>query len=123
MHRGLIKTSFGNVHFTCNMDPASASGLPVVCFHMSPRSADEFREVQQVLGEQGRLVVAVDELGYGQSDAPTRSITLEEIALCNLEVIDHLQLREFVASGQRCPLKRTPQHKDHHKITRRRFSC
>jgi pimeloyl-ACP methyl ester carboxylesterase len=49
--------------------------------------------------DSGRLVVAIDELGYGQSDNPVRSCTLEEIADGALCVADSLGIDKFVVVG------------------------
>jgi pimeloyl-ACP methyl ester carboxylesterase len=80
---------------------------------MSPRSVDEYKDAMPFLSSSSssssssnsdgpgnnRLVVAIDELGYGQSDNPNRSCTMDEIADCFLCVADSLGLKEFIVVG------------------------
>jgi len=66
---------------------------------MSPRSVDEYREVMPLLSKNGRLVIAVDEFGYGASDNPNKSCTLEEIADAVLAVALSLYVKSFIICG------------------------
>ncbi|MBM7117255.1 alpha/beta hydrolase [Archangium primigenium] len=66
---------------------------------MSPRSVDEFRELQELLGTEERLVVALDELGYGASDNPDKSVTLEQLADTVMCVVEHLGIQRFCLVG------------------------
>jgi len=111
--RGLVPTRLGSIHYTAvggsttktttttSKDPPL---LPIVGFHMSPRSVDEYKEIMTELQssstKSNRLFVALDELGYGASDSPSQSCSLEEIADCFLTVIvDHLKIDRFVVAG------------------------
>lgn len=103
--RGLVPTPLGLIHYTAtggndDGDGAKAkakNGVPIVAFHMSPRSVDEYKEVQELSSD--RLFVAMDEPGYGQSDNPPKSCTLDEIADCYLQVMDHLGIEKCVTVG------------------------
>eukprot|EP00978_Attheya_sp_CCMP212_P047045 scaffold421194_cov43-Attheya_sp.AAC.2 len=113
--RGLVETPLGSVHYTTcggssigSQEPESESDLtltPCLAFHMSPRSVDEYKEAMPFLSSSNsgegnnRLVVSMDELGYGQSDNPNRSCTMDEIADCFLCVADSLGLNEFIVVG------------------------
>ena len=55
-------------------------------------------EVQE-LSLSDRLFMAMDEPGYGQSDNPNKSCTLDEIADCYLKVMDDLGIDKCVTVG------------------------
>ena len=101
--RGLVPTSLGLIHYTAtgggddDDDAKAKNGVPIVAFHMSPRSVDAYREVQDLSSD--RLFVAMDEPGYGQSDNPNKSCTLNEIADCYLKVMDDLGIDKCVTAG------------------------
>jgi len=118
--RGLVETPLGSVHYTTfggggrieSQQQEAESDLtltPCLAFHMSPRSVDEYKEVMPFLSSSSssssdgpgnnRLIVSIDELGYGQSDNPNRSCTMDEIADCFLRVADSLGLNEFIVVG------------------------
>ena len=100
MRRGLVATPLGQVHYVDHR-PADdgTSAVPLVCLHMSPRSADEFAEVGAILSKQGRRVIAIDEPGYGMSDNPNESCSLEGIAASVVSVVDALELERFAVAG------------------------
>jgi pimeloyl-ACP methyl ester carboxylesterase len=97
--RGLVKTPHGLVHFVAQGELAPPDRAALVCLHMSPRSVDEFRELQELLGTGERLVVAIDELGYGASENPAQSVTLEQLADTVMCVVEHLGIRRFCVVG------------------------
>eukprot|EP00977_Amphora_coffeiformis_P001023 scaffold220_cov169-Amphora_coffeaeformis.AAC.3 len=107
--RGLVPTRLGSVHYTAvggstTTDEDDPSLLPIIGFHMSPRSVDEYKDIMKELktspSQSSRLFVALDEFGYGASDSPCQSCSLDEIADCFLTVIvEHLQIDRFVVAG------------------------
>ena len=133
LERGLVQTNLGTVHYVaCGgadaalSSPSMLSGdgsgdlTPILAFHMSPRSSDEFREVMPLLSSSNgggyedsnkgggvgiggdgrrRLVVAIDELGYGRSDVPSRSCTIDEMADGAIAVADSLGIEKFIVVG------------------------
>jgi pimeloyl-ACP methyl ester carboxylesterase len=101
MRRALVQTPLGLIHYTATGgDDGDNGGVPIMAFHMSPRSADEFKEVQELSSSHNnRLFVAIDEPGFGQSDIPNNSCTIDEIADCYLYVMDHLGIDKCVAVG------------------------
>jgi len=97
---GMLQTKLGAVHYQVHSPSKSSSELaPVLAFHMSPRSTDEYAEAAPLISATGRLMVAIDELGYGRSSNPVRSCSIDEIADCGLAVADELGLKRFVAAG------------------------
>ena len=85
---------------------------PIVCFHAAHRSSEEFTQVLPLLSttNQRRVVLAIDILGYGQSDNPTTAnnnnsntkhyFSLDDLATCLLrEVIDTLLVPVSRRSG------------------------
>jgi pimeloyl-ACP methyl ester carboxylesterase len=50
-------------------------GKPLLLLHMNPRSSDEYRELMPILA-QDRQVMAMDLMGFGDSDKPPGCITL-----------------------------------------------
>jgi pimeloyl-ACP methyl ester carboxylesterase len=104
--RGMIQTVLGAIGYLA-AEPANPSSLtPLLCFHSSPRNTDEFLEVLPLLatgnGEDHgscRRVIALDVPGYGMSENPTKSCTVDEIADAFLQVADALQIDKFVAVG------------------------
>jgi pimeloyl-ACP methyl ester carboxylesterase len=131
--RGLVETPLGMIHYKYTGSLASlllnehddkddSCCLPILAFHMSPRSTDEYTEVMPLLSKNSdptaslalhvddhhrrltemkktkrsfrrRLVVAIDEPGYGDSDNPCRSCTLGEIADAYICVANHLGIQ------------------------------
>lgn len=85
---------------------------PIVCFHAAHRSSEEFTQVLPLLSttNQRRVALAIDILGYGQSDNPTTAnnnnsntkhyFSLDDLATCLLrEVIDTLLVPVSRRSG------------------------
>jgi pimeloyl-ACP methyl ester carboxylesterase len=119
--RGLVPTRLGLVHYTAvgggeRAGSTSSSAisksehlpamLPIVAFHMSPRSVDEYKEIMnlssssaQTSSSASRLFVAMDEFGYGASSNPTESCSLDEIADCFLEVMRFLNIEKCIVAG------------------------
>jgi pimeloyl-ACP methyl ester carboxylesterase len=102
----MIQTMLGAIGYLA-AEPTNPSSLtPLLCFHSSPRNTDEFLEVLPLLattgnGEDGiyRRVIAMDVPGYGMSDNPPKSCTIDDIADAFLQVADGLQIDKFVAVG------------------------
>lgn len=73
---GYADTSRGQVHYaTCGSDYAS----PILLFHQTPRSWDEYRELMPLLAKAGFRAVAPDTIGFGNSarlDEDSHSIDL-----------------------------------------------
>lgn len=115
--RGMVQTAMGSIFYLLNDGRDTTIGhdhhhnnnnavkTPILCFHMSPRSSDEYLEVLPLLassssdnndnvnnGGGGRVVIAFDIPGYGSSENPLRSCTIDEISDAFLTVADSLIL-------------------------------
>lgn len=119
---GMAQTRFGSIYYLmCDgrmnnyANPADSTSVAILnkpailCFHMSPRSSDEFREVLPLLAvsnnneKDGHVVIAFDLPGYGFSDNPPRSCTMNEISDVCLEAAETLlgrsKQQQYVAVG------------------------
>ena len=96
IERGMVKTALGSIFYL--MSDGRMSNKPaILCFHMSPRSSDEFREVLPLLAssgendiDEGRVVIAFDLPGYGSSDNPKQSCTVDDVADACLQAADSI---------------------------------
>jgi pimeloyl-ACP methyl ester carboxylesterase len=70
--RAFVKTREGRIHYA-----TAGDGPPVLLLHQTPRSWDEYRDVIPILGERFR-VLAMDTVGFGDSDKPDRPGSVEE---------------------------------------------
>ena len=72
--RGFVSTPHGQVHYR-----TAGAGEPLLLLHQTSRSSDEFAEMLPILG-RSRRVIAMDTLGYGDSDlltiTPSKSMPL-----------------------------------------------
>ncbi|GIW09463.1 MAG: epoxide hydrolase [Dehalococcoidia bacterium] len=96
MRRGFVDTPDGQVHYV-----TEGSGEPVVLLHPSPHSWNFFWHTIPVLAERFR-VIAMDTMGYGDSDRPNppytemiqyaRSVTwlLDGLGLERAHLVGHL---------------------------------
>ena len=119
MSRGMVQTAVGSIFYLMSdgrntaetqqqqQQPYNAISdkPPILCFHMSPRSSDEFLEVLPLLAagnnnnaddetknNDGRVVIAFDLPGYGASENPPRSCTVDEISDACLKAADSILL-------------------------------
>ena len=115
----MVQTALGSIFYLLNdgrsFDANSIATnipekLPILCFHMSPRSSDEYLEVLPLLASGasniedndsneetndhddigGRVVIAFDIPGYGASENPPRSCTIDEISDAFLAAADSI---------------------------------
>lgn len=70
---GYADTPLGQLHYA-----ESGAGQPVILLHQTPRSLDEFAEVQPLLAAH-RRVIAMDMYGFGQSAKFPASVDVVEI--------------------------------------------
>ena len=73
-------------------------GAPLVLLHQQPRSSDEFREVMPILA-QNRRVIAMDFMGYGESDKPSRMYSVEDYAKTVILLLDELGIKKTSILG------------------------
>ncbi len=90
LRRQFVDGRYGQLH-TRICTPGESSGAPLVCLHMSPKSGRLFAEVMPHLAA-GRLVLAPDYPGHGESDLPPAEpeIRIEDFATEIWRVVDQL---------------------------------
>jgi len=98
VNKGMVKTHLGSLGYLIS-ESAKPNQTPILCFHSSPRSADEFREVLPLLAATNRRVIAIDSPGYGISENPEHSCSVDEVADSYLEVADFLGIHSFIVLG------------------------
>jgi pimeloyl-ACP methyl ester carboxylesterase len=97
--RRFCRTRMGQVHCVDAAPTAGAPALaPFVLLHQTPRSVDEFAEVQPRLAAH-RRTIAIDTPGYGCSDRVVGQPTVEDYAGAVLDVLDELCIGRCVLVG------------------------
>lgn len=71
---------------------------PLICFHQSPQSGKVFTEVLNALGAD-RTVIAPDTPGFGESDPPPESPSIEDYADAMEDLLDQLKLEQYDILG------------------------
>ncbi|MBZ6083662.1 alpha/beta hydrolase [Streptomyces olivaceus] len=91
---GYAETPLGQLHYA-----DAGAGEPVVLLHQTPRSLDEFREVQPLLAGK-RRAIAMDMYGFGMSAKPSAGPqTIEQYASGVIALADVLGLERFALVG------------------------
>lgn len=86
VERGLVRTSYGYVHYR-----AAGQGAPVMLLHINQQSSAVFLELMAVLAPDFR-VVAMDYPSCGMSDHFARPPAVADYVRCVLEVMDGLEI-------------------------------
>src|SRR5215510_12517337 len=71
VERHFVTTRLGRIHVA-----TAGTGFPVLLLHQTPRSWDEYRDVLPLLGGDFRAI-AMDTLGFGDSDPPAGDPSIE----------------------------------------------
>lgn len=93
LRRAYADTALGQLHYA-----EAGTGPALLLLHQTPRSHDEFREVQPLLAD-GHRVIAMDMLGFGLSAALPAPQTVEQMAAGAFALLDSLGLAEAVVLG------------------------
>lgn len=88
-----VDTPLGQLHYA-----EAGEGTPMVLLHQTPRSLDEFADVQPGLSKH-RRTLAMDMYGFGMSAKPVGEQSIETYADGVLAFVDALGLNEFVLFG------------------------
>jgi pimeloyl-ACP methyl ester carboxylesterase len=90
VRRSFVSVPAGTIHVA-----EAGEGKPVVLFHQTPRSWDEFRDVVPLLGEHFHAI-ALDTIGFGDSSKPTWDgpDTIERWAEVAISVLDALGIKQ-----------------------------
>ena len=73
-------------------------GDSLLLLHMNPRSSDEFRELMPIFA-QSRQVMAMDLMGFGDSDKPPRMYTIADYAKTAIALLDELGIKKTSILG------------------------
>ena len=73
-------------------------GKPLLLLHMNPRSSDEYRELMPILAQQ-RQVIAMDLMGFGDSDKPPRMYYIADYAKTVIALLDELGIEKISILG------------------------
>ena len=84
VERRFVTTRFGRIHAA-----TVGAGFPILLLHQTPRSWDEYRDVLPLLGRDFRAI-AMDTLGFGDSDAPAGDPSIELWAEAAFALLDAL---------------------------------
>lgn len=93
IRRGYADTPYGQLHYA-----ETGSGPAMLLLHQTPRSYDEFREVQPLLAGRHR-VIAMDMLGFGLSAVLEKPQTIEQYAAGAFALLDALSIDDAVVLG------------------------
>jgi len=93
LKRGFADTIHGQIHYRTEGD-----GAALLMLHITPISSDEFVPVLPLLGRKYRAI-AMDTLGYGDSDKPPRQYSLYEYARSVVDLLDALGIEETAIIG------------------------
>lgn len=85
--RAFLDTADGQIHYRIG-----GEGEPLLLLHMNPRSSDEYRELMPILG-QHHQVIAMDAMGFGDSDKPPRMYTIYDYATTVMALLDELGIQ------------------------------
>ena len=95
MKRAYTDIPEGQVHYVTD-----GSGEPVLLLHESPRSWISYARMIPLLGKTHR-VIAMDTLGFGNSDPPPRAFGVEDYAQSVVHLLDSLEIEKTNIVGNR----------------------
>ena len=94
MKRAFLKTPDGHIHYRI----AGSGEPPLILLHQTPRSFDEYAEAMPMFAQK-RRVIAMDTLGYGDSDPAPEGHTIEDYAKTVIMLLDGLGISKAVVVG------------------------
>ncbi|MEM9807891.1 MAG: alpha/beta hydrolase [Cyanobacteria bacterium P01_D01_bin.56] len=86
--RAFLDTADGQIHYRIG-----GEGESLVLLHMNPRSSDEYRELMPLLTQHYR-VIAMDAMGFGDSDKPPRLYSIADYANSVIALLDELGIQQ-----------------------------
>jgi len=93
IERRFVPTRLGRIHVAM-----AGRSFPVLLLHQTPRSWDEYRDVLPLLGRDFRAI-AMDTLGFGDSDAPAGDPSIELWAEGAFALLDTLEIPRAAIVG------------------------
>lgn len=91
--RAFLDTEDGQILYRIGGD-----GEPLLLLHMNPRSGDEFRELMPIFAQK-RRVIAMDLMGFGDSDKPPRMYTVADYVKTIIALLDELGIEKASILG------------------------
>jgi pimeloyl-ACP methyl ester carboxylesterase len=91
--RAFLDTADGQIHYRIG-----GKGEPLLLLHMNPRSSDEYRELMPLLALHYR-VIAMDLMGFGDSDKPPRLYSVADYARTAIALFDELGIEQANVLG------------------------
>lgn len=85
----LIKRAFLDTEDGQILYRISGKGEPLLLLHRSPQSSDEFRELIPIFAQK-KCVIAMDMMGFGDSDKPPRIYSIADYAKTVILLLDEL---------------------------------
>ena len=98
VRRGYVDGRYGQQHYRIAQPPAATGRVPLVLFHQSPSSGRVFEGLLAILGK-GRLVIAPDTPGFGDSDPPPGPPTIADYAAAMGDFLDAMGLEQVDLFG------------------------
>jgi pimeloyl-ACP methyl ester carboxylesterase len=86
--RAFLDTEDGQIHYRIG-----GEGEPLLLLHMNPRSSDEYRELMPLLARKYR-VMAMDFMGFGDSDKPPRQYSVADYAKTIIALLDEIGIEK-----------------------------
>ncbi|MEB3340320.1 alpha/beta hydrolase [Okeania sp.] len=87
--RAFLDTEDGQIHYRIG-----GEGEPLILLHQNPISSDEYRELMPLFIKEKKLVIAMDFLGFGESDKPPRMYYIEDYAKTVTLLLDKLGIKK-----------------------------
>ncbi|HEY9632965.1 MAG TPA: alpha/beta hydrolase [Coleofasciculaceae cyanobacterium] len=87
--RAFLDTEDGQIHYRIGGEGEEA----LLLLHMNPRSSDEFREIMPIFAQK-RRVIAMDLMGFGDSDKPPRMYSVADYAKTVIALFDELGIEK-----------------------------
>ncbi|NEP05082.1 MAG: alpha/beta hydrolase [Okeania sp. SIO2G4] len=92
--RAFLDTEDGQIHYRIG-----GEGEALILLHQNIKSSDEYRELMPRLIQEKKLVIAVDLLGFGESDKPPRMYYIEDYAKTVTLLLDKLGIKKANVLG------------------------
>ncbi len=87
--RAFLDTEDGQIHYRIG-----GEGEPLILLHQNPMSSNEYRELMPIFIKEKKLVIAMDFLGFGESDQPPRMYYIEDYAKTVTLLLDKLGIKK-----------------------------
>jgi len=98
VRRGYVDGRYGQQHYRIAQPVAATGRVPLVLFHQSPSSGRVFEGLLAILGK-GRLVIAPDTPGFGDSDPPPAPPAIADYAAAMGDFLDAMGLDQVDLFG------------------------